>query len=193
MYCKYCGTEKPFADAIYCQKCGKKYDEGEPASAQPVSQPRSTLRVPPPSAEAEVFGLPKIHLCMVVLLQIVTLGMYSIVWFMRRREAVNKLNSREKVSEGVLIVIACFLAASLMFGFFSGVFEESSGKIFNGLGNLAGLIGGIASLVMGFKYRKILRDHLREIRPEVKLEGFASGLWTFLFGVMYLQHKINQL
>ncbi len=108
MFCKYCGTEKPFADAIYCQKCGKKYDEGESQAAQPVSQPRSTLRVPPSSAEEEVFGLPKIHLCMVVLLQIVTLGMYSIVWFMKRREAMNKLNSRRRYQKGSLSPLPAF-------------------------------------------------------------------------------------
>lgn len=192
MYCKYCGAEKTVEDASYCEKCGKKYDNGEPASAQPISQPRSTLR-PLPVEEKEVFGLPKIHLCMVVLLNMVTLGIYSVVWFMRRRDAVNKLNSEQKISEGVLIAIACFMAAGLMFGVFSAIFAESAGKLFDALGNLAGLISGIASLVMAFKYRRILREHFREIRPDIKLEGFASGLWTFLFGVMYLQHKINQL
>ncbi len=193
MYCKYCGTEKTVEDAIYCEKCGKKYGNRETASAQIVSQPRSTLRVPLSTGEKEVFGLPKIHLCMVVLLQVVTLNIYSVVWFMRRRDAVNKLNSEEKISEGVLIAIACFMAAGLMFNVFSALFAESAGKLFDGLGSLAGFISGIASIVMAFKYRKIIREHVREIRPDVRLKGFASGLWTFLFGVMYLQHKINQM
>jgi len=187
MYCKYCRTEKTDEDAIFCEKCGKKFINGEIASAQSVSQPRSALD------EKEVFGLPKIHLCMVVLLQIVTLNMYSIVWFMRRRDAVNKLNSEKKISEGVLIAIACFMAAGLMFSVFSAIFDERAGRLFDGLGNLAGLISGIASIVIAFKYRKILREHFREIRPDVTLEGFASGLWTLLFGVIYLQHKINQM
>lgn len=193
MYCKYCGTEKTVADAVYCEKCGKKFDDGQTAPAQTVSQPRSTLRVSPSTGNNEVFGLPKIHLCMVVLLQVVTLNIYSIVWFMRRREAANRLNSEEKISEGVLIAIACFMVASLMFGVFAAIFDESAGSVFDGLGNLTGLISGIASIVMAFKYRKIFREHFQGIRPDVRLEGFASGLWTFLFGVIYLQHKINQM
>jgi len=131
---------------------------------------------------------------MVVLLQIVTLGIYTMVWFMRRREAINKLNSENKISEGVLIVIACFMVASLMFGIISGffgVFDHDINKLFEGLSSVTGLYSGIGSVVMAFKYRKILRDHCREIRPDVRLEGFGSGLWTFLFGIMYLQHKIN--
>jgi len=193
MYCKYCGTEKAVEDAAYCEKCGKKYDNGETASAQPMSQPRPTLGVPPSPDEKEVFGFPKIHLCMVVLLQAVTFNIYSIVWFMKRRDAVNKLNSEQKISEGVLIAIACVMAASVMFGLFSAIFHDRAGKLFGGLCNLARFISGISSLVMAFKYRKILREHLREIRPGVTLEGFASSLWTVLFGIIYLQHKINQL
>ncbi len=52
---------------------------------------------------------------MVVLLESATLGIYTVIWFMRRREAINNLNSENKISEGVLIVIACFMTASLLF------------------------------------------------------------------------------
>jgi len=186
MYCKYCGVQLP-DDSAYCSKCGKATGlQGEGSSQIADRQTEKD--------DKQFYGLPKIHLCLVVLLQIVTLGIYTMVWFMRRREAINKLNSENKISEGVLIVIACFMAASLMFGIISGflvVFDHDTNKLFEGLSNLAGLFSGIGSIVMAFKYRKILRDHCREIRPDVRLEGFASGLWTFLFGIMYLQHKIN--
>jgi len=185
MYCKYCSEQLP-DDSAYCSKCGEA--TGLRAEGSRRIAERQTEK-----DDKQFYGLPKIHLCMVVLLEIITLGIYTLVWLMRRREAINKLNSGNKISEGVLIAIACFMAASLMFGIISGfgVFDPDMNRLFEGLSNIAGLFSGIGSIVMAFKYRKILRDHCSEIRPDVNLEGFASGLWTFLFGIIYLQHKIN--
>jgi len=188
MYCKYCGEQLP-DETAYCSKCGK-------ATGLRAEDSRHIAYRQPEKDDEHFYGLPKIPLCMIVLLESVTLGIYTVIWFMKRRDAINNLNSENNISEGVLIAIACFMTASLMFGFIAGffeVFDHDTNKLMRGLSNFAGLFSSIASIVIAFKYRKILRDHCREMRPDVNLEGFASGLWTFLFGIMYLQYKINEM
>lgn len=187
MYCKYCGVQLP-DDSAFCSRCGKSTGVIAGVSGRIVPHRERN--------DSEFYALPKIHLCTVVLLETVTLGIYTVVWFMRRREAMNRLNSEEKISEGVLIAMACVMTASLMFGVFAGFlgafdFDTATVKLFEVLSNLSGIISGVSVIVTSFNCRKILRDHCRDIRPDIKLEGFASGFWTFLFGIMYLQHKIN--
>lgn len=76
-----------------------------------------------------------------------------------------------------------------MSGFLEGS-DASTSKGFDGLGSIVNLIGSIMLLVMNFKGRRILIDH---VNGHLQKQVPFSGLATFFFGVLYLQYKINRL
>jgi len=123
----------------------------------------------------------------------ITLGIYLPIWFLKRKDSFNRLISTEKIGSALPISIIVLFGVALFFFFMSGFLEgsdASTSKGFDGLGSIVNLIGSIMLLVMNFKGRRILIDH---VNGHLQKQVPSSGLATFFFGVLYLQYKINRL
>jgi hypothetical protein len=139
----------------------------------------------------------------VVLLSILTLGIYQPIWFMTRRKALNNLHSGEKLGMFRLsVALAGFLAGvciPIVGSFRWGSWVQAE----NALGPLHPLILLVAVIILvaqGFKVRHILLDHLAP-RAEgmfsasirFQYDDMISRMGTFFLGIIYLQYKINSL
>jgi hypothetical protein len=129
-----------------------------------------------------------------ILMIVLTGGIYWAIWFLTRKDAINSLQSKEKLSTGVLVFV--FVAASmsvlgaLISGGLEGFGEMHMAEVFNVFGGLLDLITGITMLVQCFKIRRILKAHFNlYLRRGV----YFSGVATFFLGILYLQYKINRL
>lgn len=108
----------------------------------------------------------------VVLLSFVSGGFYIPIWFQRRRQALNSLNSPAKLWEWgppTLLVLQTLGMA----------LAEQTRDV-----RAARIAAGVALLMLSFRVRSILAD-----------EGGAppSPMLTLLFHIWYLQYRINSL
>jgi hypothetical protein len=148
--------------------------------------------------------LDRTSVALLVLLTLITFGLYYPFWFMRRKSEINALQSREKLS------LVPFLAVCLIWllDFFLNLFFaqstrmglESSPSWLVGFDGLASLAGGVILVLQAFKVRRIMEDHLEASRTGplstsiALLQGLSlSAVATFFFGIFYLQYKINDL
>ncbi|MCI5138607.1 MAG: DUF4234 domain-containing protein [Candidatus Electrothrix sp. AR1] len=135
-----------------------------------------------------------------VFFTVITAGIYYPCWFLTRRNQINKLHSREKLSKGFFILGIVIYSISLLLACGSGVFEgiqEANGtaeflKIAEGLDSVDKFLTLFISIIMimqSFKVKRIFQDHFDDyLRRNVSF----SGLATFFFGIYYLQYKINK-
>src|SRR6266850_719602 len=131
-----------------------------------------------------------------VLLTIVTFGVYYPVWFLRRGAALNQLDSPRKLPAWPFVASLVFVTIRLAVALASGSPPKttpSSADLLFQLGNLA---IGIVIVVQCFFIKDILEDHLAgpgdTLMSALSLhsEGL-SRLMTFFFSIYYLQHVIN--
>ena len=166
MYCPHCGLQVD--DGVnFCPGCGQGL-----ANSAPGSMPAGKGEA---GAEAQLEEYP---LWLLILISILTLGIYAPVWFLTQRRALNGLRAEEKLGPGVflLILVLCSINAA----------SDSPGSSIGWevLSGLLGLAAWIISLIQSFKVRRIISAHWA-----VPLSGVA----TFLFQHLYLQYKINRL
>jgi hypothetical protein len=128
--------------------------------------------------------LKKRNVLLMILLTLITYGVYIPVWFLNRKDSINNLNSKEKISAGpiiflliISIIYAIMLIPSILFT------ETSIGSIIDWIDIIINLAGSIIILIMSFKVRRILNEHYN-----TKISDIA----TFLFTFFYLQYKINR-
>ena len=122
----------------------------------------------------------KMHVAWFVVLTFITGFIYYPVWFLRRRKALNALQSVKKLGSGWLIYA--------MIAFSLNILLSDEPEAHDGAGTLAS-IALIGLMVQAFRVRRILEDHLTAVSGRnVELSGAA----TFFFGAYYLQHKLNQ-
>jgi hypothetical protein len=155
-----------------------------------------------PVAEPET-KFEKTSVVAVILLSFITGGIYFPIWFLRRREVINRLQSPEGIGWAVPFAAAVALSLSLCAGFASGFagamgLSEAVGELFASSRVLA-MVGGVLILFECFRVRRILIDHLHAqssglFSSSAALERDASfsGVATFFFGICYLQYKINR-
>lgn len=118
-----------------------------------------------------------------VVLSFITGLIYYPVWFLRRRQAINALQSSKKLKSGFLIVAIVLFSLNLLMSQGSDVDAQEVG------GTLA-LIAVIIMIVQSFKVRRIFEDHCNMyLQQSIDFSGVA----TFFFGAFYLQYKINRL
>jgi hypothetical protein len=158
---------------------------------------------PQPVPTAEEAQVEDASIAGMLLLTFLTAGIYVPIWFLRRRKALNRLNSPEKLGLPALVVaLAGYLASFLLplVGSFKwGSWVEAE----NALGPLPPLITlvvGIIIVVHCFKVRRILVDHLTPQQDgmfsasiRLQYDDLLSRAGTFFLGIFYLQHKINGL
>ncbi len=127
--------------------------------------------------------IKKTPVLLVLLLIVVTAGIYIPIWFLKRRRALNSLDAPEKLEKGVFIFVIIAFSTSLLLDLF--VLEEG-----NPAGRLINLIGTIAIVFQCFAVRRILDCQFNAVLEQ---DIYFSGILTFFLGILYLQYMINRL
>jgi len=158
---------------------------------------------PPKAAVADYpispTGLKRRSVVIMIVLTIVTAGLYAAIWFFRRRTAFNRLNSPKKLQLWPLLIFTSYLLIDLAIAFASG-----SAPPAETIGGRAALVLTLVRLPVGilmlwqcFTIKDILEDHLAGPEDDLSHPLFVervtlSGLMTFLFQIFYLQYVINR-
>jgi len=156
---------------------------------------------PPKAAVADVAttGLKQRRVLVMIIFTIVTFGVYYVIWFFRRRKALNALNSPRKVALWPLLLSSANLVIAAVLGFVSGGrrAEEVIGAMPVALYNLVQLALALVMVWQCFVVKDIIEDHLSApddgALPSIFVERVQlSGLATFFFSIFYLQSVINR-
>ncbi len=124
----------------------------------------------------------------VVLLSMLTGGVYTGIWYLRRRKGLNSLDSASKLGVTGPVILLILTTAYLMLP------PASTAKM------IALLAVGVTNLAMAFTVRWMIVDHLRGLITAVLPQSSAlqaqynpSSVLTFFLNIFYLQYKINEL
>jgi uncharacterized protein DUF4234 len=144
-------------------------------------------------------GLKQRSLLLMIVLAVVTFGLYYPIWFLRRRAALNGLDSPRKLQRWPFLLFLAFVALQFIVSIASGSepLEQTIGAGASLLLDLMQLAVAVLMVVQCFLIKDILEDHLAG--PEDKLSSSISSdtvklsaLMTFFFQIFYLQHVINR-
>ena len=158
----------------------------------PYAPPVAVVDDPPKT------GLKRRSVILMIVLTLVTLGFYYPIWFLRRRDALNAMDSPRKLRLWPFVVYLVWYVFQFILGFANGV---ARGQLISPqvdlLLKLVQLAIAILLLVQCFFIKDILEDHLAgpgdQIQSPLLVASVKlSGLMTFLFQVFYLQYAINR-
>ena len=141
---------------------------GAGAAAAPALQPE---RVPLPA---------NLHWGLVLLLDIVTFGLFSIPWGFVQASWARKLDPTNKA----LTMMGIYVGSLVL------VVVLSMEKSFAALTSLAQLGGAICFIVGMFQIKSAMEDHFSSTE-NIGLK--LSGVMTFFFNIVYLQYHINAI
>ena len=140
---------------------------------------------------------------LVVLLSVVTLGIYFPSWFLLRRHGINSLNANEKMTifpslaAIVLQVISIAFIVGASFAFYTAA--PTTAEMYDRIAEFATWASTILVLVQSFKVRRIFEAHLKQGPQQSSdvpsLEHSQSSLSrvaVFFLTIFYLQYVINR-
>jgi hypothetical protein len=139
--------------------------------------------------------LKRRSLVVMIVLFVVTLGLYYPIWFLRRRAALNGLDSPRKLQRWpFLLVFAFFVFQSTLAIAYAPEEVPGEGSL---LFSLVRLVVALLIVVQCFIIKDILEDHLAGPDDTISNSVLSdrvrlSGLMTFFFQIFYLQHVINR-
>lgn len=148
----------------------------------PYAPPRAAEPAPARRARASDFEAERRPVFLLLLFSIVSLGLYSCVWFIRRQRFLDEhadkpLGVLPKAYLGVqLLAIAAGIALA---------YADPTGKVQNPTTLAAGVVG----LILSFRVAGILRGAI----AARGLDLGVSSVATFFFGILYLQYTINRI
>ena len=154
------------------------------------------------TAHSDAMELKHSSLVAVVLLTFVSFGFYLPVWFLRRRRALNSLDSPAKIGLAGPWVLLFLQAVAVPLRGAERVIQQQgqAPPAVLGLLQFAVSIGSlVVFFALVFRVRAAVTDHLgsqiRSILPASRVASdpvqFSLPL-TLLFSVAYLQYKINE-
>lgn len=149
--------------------------------------------------ESGLFPVKRSSLLLAICLSLINYNIYAIWWFLSRRKSLNQLPTPQKMSRPILwiyIVLTAIsvtsLVGSVLFIQLANLHLDSGYYAIAALLHLlqlfSGVIGAILLIVQSFKVKSILESSQKKSPFSQSLSGFA----TFIFGVLYLQYRINQ-
>lgn len=136
---------------------------------------------------------------LMVVLTLVTFGLYYPLWFLRRRAALNRLDSPRKLQRWPFLIFLAFLLLQFVIVVASG--SDSPEQVIGAGGSLllrfCRLAVGLLMVVQCFFIKDILEDHLAgpedNVASPIRFDTVRlSGLMTLFFQIFYLQHVINR-
>ena len=155
---------------------------------------------PPNAAIDDVIptGLKRRSVLLMIVIFVVTLGLYFPIWFLRRRAALNRLDSPTELRMWPFLMYGSYFVLEFITAFMAEFAPNHTNArelamFVTGLR----MITGIVMIVQCFVVRTILEDHLAApddavSYPSVVERVKLSGLMTFFFHIFYLQWAINR-
>jgi len=149
----------------------------------------------------------KTPVLLALLYQIITLGIYTPVWYLTRRRAINSLKSVDKLSKTPFVVAivgtSILIILALVSGMLEGIGEElnspdylATAKGIDVFVSILNLIIYIILIFQAFNARSIIEGHLDLVSGDTAFLAVTghkfSTVWTFLLNILYLQYKINR-
>ena len=139
--------------------------------------------------------LKRRSLVVMIVFFVVTLGLYYPIWFLRRRAALNGLDSPRKLQRWPFLLVLAFFVFQFMLAIASAP-EEAAGEGSLPF-SLVRLAVALLIVVQCFIIKDILEDHLAGPGDTISNSVLSdrvrlSGLMTFFFQIFYLQHVINR-
>ncbi|MBO1223882.1 MAG: DUF4234 domain-containing protein [Candidatus Scalindua sediminis] len=128
---------------------------------------------------------------LVLVLMIVTFGIYYPIWFLRRKNILNRLSTTTKLYSQMAVVLLILLVLTIP-GQFREVFsfDETILGILMLITAALFFVSAILGWILAFRVRRMLDEHYnRDLRMEIPF----SGLTTFFLTIYYLQYKMNRL
>ena len=167
---------------------------------------RVSYRISPPrpSHQRSTRKMQPMKVWVLLLITMITNGIYIPIWYVQRLEVFNDLDSERKLSRKMLIfstvisILVSFMPFVLVLTVLvigpesnnpvdGSSIAETVLVIFTavfGLFYLCAIVVGFYLVFVAFQTRRILMDHF----------GISlSVIWTFLFNVYYLQYHCNRL
>jgi hypothetical protein len=143
--------------------------------------------------------LERRSIVLMVVLTVVTFGLYNATWFIRRRAALNGLDSPRKLRLWPFLIFLAFLVFQFILSFVSGraPLAQTIGAGPALMVTLLRLAIVIGIVVQCFFIKDILEDHLAGPGDTISTPFLTdrvqlSGLMTFFFQIYYLQYVINR-
>jgi len=157
---------------------------------EPAVWPPPPTSFAPPEADASPLAALRefrvMNVWLVLLLTLITLGIYSVFWLRRQNATINMLRPDLKATPlfGNIVLGVAFISTGLDIASMIG----SSSSI-EGASNILDRIFGLMVLVLSFQVRSGFNLLMRAQKGDAH---WVSGLFTWLFRVVYLQYKLNK-
>ena len=129
---------------------------------------------------------------MVLLLGVITFGIYVPFWMIRTAKVCNKLDSNRSIPlylpQALLFLRGLVVVSAIVAGIASSqnVISDNEGTT---LCDGFSLLVGIFQLFLQFKFYGVINRILERTSPYGK---YLNGVATFFFGILYLQIAINR-
>ena len=150
-----------------------------PVAFAAAAQTLATAKPKDIKTDIASIGFKRIHVIIMILLRVVTFGVYYSAWLLLRAKSFNELDSKTKLKTGVFVFILIVEALSCIFVFIGATVSSTA----LGFSELCIVVGFIVIEVQCFKMRRILNEHF---------SVHLSGPGTFFFTIYYLQYRINK-
>ncbi|ODC02499.1 hypothetical protein BFW38_02000 [Terasakiispira papahanaumokuakeensis] len=156
----------------------------------PYVAPQADLEVHRDPGDLSVF--PRFSTWLVLLLSIVTLGIYAFWWIYDRTRKLNTI-SEDKLPMGL---VKTYIIFSVLGTFLPIIFtivminsaQSSSFALVSLLGNLLSFVGFVLLEIWAFQFR----NRLNSLTHSQGQKTWAGGVMTFFFTALYMSYKINQ-
>ena len=153
----------------------------------PVSQVIGNIPIPTPAAPqwapppVDMYPAPPgLNWVIVMVLQIITCGLFGIVWLIVQSIWVRKVEPESKA--------IIFLCVGFVLSFMSGAIQTSQDmKGFSAILELAGIVVIYVGI---FSMKSSIEEHYNVAEP-IGLR--LSGVMTFFFAVIYFQYHFNEI
>ena len=135
---------------------------------------------------------PNLHWAIVLLLTVVTCGVFSIIWLVVEALWIKKVKPGAK-SFTYLMVTAGFWVVIVFLSVTQGISNASTGHIQPGVRGLVLLVElgyFVAYLMSVFAMRSDIEDHFNTAEP---IGLSLSGVMTFFFNVYYFQYHFTRI
>ncbi|MFA6022771.1 MAG: DUF4234 domain-containing protein [Candidatus Pacearchaeota archaeon] len=148
----------------------------------------------------------KKNVIILLILSLITLGIYPCIWYFKKSSELNNLKTQAKLGKFLPIATLLLLISLLTLNISTGIIIISNPDkyptsvsslseipsellILGSIALVLGLLIIIFGIVLSFKVRKILNQVLINKDEKVKLSGF----YTLIFNLFYLQYEINRI